>query len=442
MSEQVADRTPPPGGGRLGGSRTTWWSAGAGVIVGVVLLGSALVLQQTRHGWPFSLHHGLPGSSTGAPATATRAPTAPSAPGRTHPRAAVVIEPGRAAALGIRFEGARRETVSRPIRAVATVVPDESRVSHIHTRVAGWIEKLHVTTTGARVRTGDPLAEIFSQELLSSQNELLAALRAAGGAGGPILEGARSRLRVLGMTAAQVADLERRGQPRPTVTVNSPRTGVVLHRGVAVGTAVDPSTEIVTVADLGRVWVLAEVPESDISAVKLGTPARIDLASSGLAPFEARISFLYPTLSERTRTLRARFEVDNRDGRLRPGLYGTAELHALPREALTVPRDAVVDTGLAQHVFVASRSPDKPGELSPRPVRLGVSLGKRVEIREGLAEGEPVVAAGVFLIDSESRLRASGGGAGHGHGAKPTSPAPATPAETAPKTPPHPHEGP
>jgi Cu(I)/Ag(I) efflux system membrane fusion protein len=424
----------------MGGSRMPLWSAAAGVIGGVVLLSTALVLQHARHGWPFSLHHGLPSRTSSAPAVTARTPAPPAEPGRTHPRAAVVIEPARAAALGIRFEPARRETVTHPIRAVATVVPDESRVSHIHTRVAGWIEKLHVTTTGARVRTGDPLAEIFSQELLSSQNELLAALRAAAGAPSPVLEGARSRLRVLGMTAAQISELERRGQPRPTVTVTSPRTGIVLHRGVAVGTAVDPSTEIVTVADLGRVWVVAEVPEPDIPAVKTGTPARIELAASGLPPFDARVSFLYPTLSERTRTLRVRFEVDNRDGRLRPGLYGTAELQTQPREALTVPRDAVVDTGLAQHVFVASRSPDRPGELSPRLVRLGTSLGKRVEIREGLTEGEPVVATGVFLIDSESRLRASGGGAGHGHGTKPAAPAPAP--ASGPKSPPHTHDVP
>jgi membrane fusion protein, copper/silver efflux system len=458
MNADVVDETRPPGrgkmGGRFGDGRAALLKSGAvGVMGGVVLLAAALLLQHLRHGWPFSVHHGLPSDVRSRPAAAARNPTPPGTGPGTHPRAAVTIEAGRADALGIRFERARKEVVSRPIRAVATVVPDESRVSHIHTRVAGWIEKLHVTTTGARVRAGAPLAEIFSQELLSSQNEHLAALRTAGAAGGLVVEAGRSRLRVLGMSAAEIDGLEQRGRPRPTVTVTSPRAGVLLHRGVAVGTAVDPSTEIATIADLDRVWVLAEIPEPDIQVVELGTPARIELPSSGRSPFEARVSFLSPTLSERTRTLRARFEVDNRDGRLRPGLYGTAELHTGSREALTVPRDAVVDTGLAQHVFVAARSPDKADRLSPRPVRPGVSLGDRIEIRSGLAEGEPVVASGVFLIDSESRLRASGGGTGHAHGqgaSQGTEAPPAPPADQheghtapppgpAPRTPSHDH---
>jgi RND family efflux transporter MFP subunit len=187
---------------------------------------------------------------------------------------------------------------------------------------------------------------------------------------------------------------------------------VVLHRGISVGTAVDPSTEIVTVADLSRIWVFAEVPEGDIPSVQVGTPASLEFPASGREPFEARVEFLYPTLSERTRTLRVRFAVDNPGGSLRPGIYGTATFRVSPRPALTVPRDAIVDTGTAQHVFAVA------GErrFVPRPVKLGTRFDDRIEIREGLDEGESVVASGVFLIDSESRLRASGGGTGHAHG--------------------------
>ena len=390
-----------------------WISLGAGVVVTFVLLVSLLVIQHLRHSWPFSLHHGLPVTME-EPAGRMATPTA--APEDTaHARGPVEFDPSRLDAMGVRTEPARFETVSKPIRAVATVVTDESRVSHVHTRVAGWIEELYVDTTGQRVRAGEPLAGIFSQELLSSQTEYLSALRAASsGPRSAVAEAARARLRVFGMTEAEILELEERREPMRLTTVVAPRSGVVFHRGISVGTAVDPATEIVTVADLSRVWVLAEVPEADIPEVSRGARARLEFPASGRAPFEARVEFLYPTLTERTRTLRVRFVVDNFDGALRPGLYGTAELDVGPRLVLTVPRDAVVDTGLEQHVFVAM----DPGGFVPRTVELGVRLAQRVEVRGGLSEGEEVVSSGVFLVDSESRLRASGAGPAHaGHGA-------------------------
>jgi Cu(I)/Ag(I) efflux system membrane fusion protein len=374
----------------------------------VLVLGFFLV-QHLRHGWPFSLHHGIGVAPAPAQVAARDGGAAPA----SHPRAEVELDQTQTDSIGVRIEKVRRETISQPIRAVATVVPDESRVSHVHTRVSGWIERLYVNTTGERVRAGQPLAGIFSQELLSTQNEYLAARRAA--ASGPrsaVVEGARSRLKVLGMTDPEIRAVEEAGEARRLVTVAAPRAGVVLHRGISVGTAVDPSTEIVTVADLTRVWVLAEVSEGDIPSVQVGTPASLEFPASGREPFEARVEFISPTLSERTRTLRVRFAVDNPGGTLRPGIYGTAIFRVSPRQALTVPRDAIVDTGASQHVFVV------PSErrFVPREVKLGTRFDERIEVREGLAEGESIVASGVFLIDSESRLRASGGGTGHAHG--------------------------
>jgi membrane fusion protein, copper/silver efflux system len=305
------------------------------------------------------------------------------------------------------------QTVSEPIRTVATVVPDEARVSHVHTRVSGWIEKLYVNTTGEKVRAGQPLAGIFSQELLASQTEYLSARRAASmGPRSVVSEGGRARLKVFGMTDAEIAAIEAAGEPRRLVTVSAPRSGVVLHRGISVGTAVDPSTEIVTIADLSRVWVFAELSEGDIPSVTVGTQATLDFPASGLEPFDTKVEFLYPTLSERTRTLRVRFAVDNPTGSLRPGIFGSVVFEVEPRAVLTVSRDAVVDTGNSQHVFVVAGE----GRFVPRPVELGMQFGQRVEVRKGLADGESVVASGVFLIDSESRLRASGGGTGHAHG--------------------------
>jgi Cu(I)/Ag(I) efflux system membrane fusion protein len=382
--------------------------AAVGAVV-LALVAAGLVVQHLRHGWPFSLHHGMPNAPM-----AELAGHAAEADGArpAHPRVTVEVEPTKLAAIGIRTETVRRETLAQPVRAVATVVPDESRVSHVHTRVAGWIEKLYINTTGQGVRAGQPLAGIFSQELLSSQNEFLAARRAATqGPPSAVVEGARARLKVLGMTEAEIAELEKSGSARRLVTVSAPRSGVVIHRGISVGTAVDPSTELLTIADLSHVWVLAEVPEPDIPSVQQGTPAALTFPASGLAPLERPVDFLYPTLSEKTRTLRVRFTLDNPTGTLRPGLYGTADFRVRPREALTVPRDAVVDTGDMQHVFVVVAE----GKFEPREVELGTRLGDRTEVLEGLSEGESIVASGVFLIDSESRLRASGG-TGHAHG--------------------------
>jgi Cu(I)/Ag(I) efflux system membrane fusion protein len=292
-------------------------------------------------------------------------------------------------------------------------VPDESRISHVHTRVAGWLEQLDVSTTGELVQAGQPLARIFSQELLSSQTEYLAARRTtqASGISSAVVASGRTRLTVLGMTPEEIDTIEQTGEPRRLVTVVAPRSGAVVNRGVSAGTAVDPSTTLLTIVDLARVWVLAEVSESDIPAVRVGAMARLDFPASGRAPFTARADFLYPTLTERTRTLRVRMSVANPGGTLRPGLYGTASFEVRGRPTITVPRDAVVDTGRQQHVFVVV-----DGRFEPRPVSLGLQLADRVEVRAGLNDGDRIVASGVFLLDSESRLRATGGMGGHNHG--------------------------
>jgi membrane fusion protein, copper/silver efflux system len=370
-----------------------------------ILLLGALLVQHFRHGWPFSLHHGIAVQSA-----ASTMPAAASQPTRT----AIEVEEDKAAAIGLKTAHAMREVIAFPVRAVATVVPDETRVSHIHTRVSGWVERLFINTTGERVKAGQPLAAIFSQELMASQSEYLAAKKAA--ASGPpsaVAESARERLKVLGMTDAELEAIEKSGTPRRLVTLTAPRSGIVLRRAIAVGTAVDPSTELMTIADLSRVWVIAEVPEAEIPNVATGTMAALDLPASGQSNLRAPVDFVYPTLSERTRTLRVRFTLPNANGSLRPGIYGSAIFETKPRDALVVPRDAVVDTGETQHVFVA----EHPGHYVPRRVRLGIRLEDRVEIREGLNEHEQVVVSGVFLLDSESRLRASGGrGTGHSHG--------------------------
>jgi Cu(I)/Ag(I) efflux system membrane fusion protein len=389
----------------------------ASATVTAVVFTGALWVQHARGEWPFD-------EPPKASSIANVAVMAPSDVASTQER--VPVDAAAARALDIRLETVRRESLTETVRAVATIVPDESAISHVHTRVSGWIEHLDVNTTGEVVRAGQPLAHIFSPELLSSQTEYLAAKRnaAASGITSAVLASGRTRLTVLGMTAAEIDAIEQTGEPKRLVTVVAPRSGVVVNRGITEGTSVDPSTTLLTIADLSRVWVLAEIPEASIPSVHLGTTAELDFPASGRPPFVARIDFVSPTLTERTRTLRVRFSAANARGALRPGLYGTAVFQSMGQNVITVPRDAVVDTGLQQHVFIAV------GErFEPRPVLVGTQLADRVEIREGLNEGEQIVAAGVFLLDSESRLRATGGAGGHNHGSPfSAQSAPATPA--------------
>jgi Cu(I)/Ag(I) efflux system membrane fusion protein len=365
-----------------------------------------LWVQHARSAWPFER------AASRTAAAEDMVGTEPtSGSDATHNR--VPVDDAAARSLDIRLETVGRESLTQTVRAVATVAPDESRISHVHTRVAGWIEHLDVNTTGEMVRAGQPLAHIFSQELLSSQTEYLSARRntSASGISSAVIASGRTRLGILGMSAAEIDAIEQTGEPNRFVTVVAPLSGVVVNRGVTVGTSVDPSTTLLTIADLSRVWVLAEVPEASIPGVRVGTVAQLDFPASGRPPFAARVDFVYPTLTERTRTLRVRLAATNRGGTLRPGLYGTAVFESAGQNVITVPRDAVVDTGLQQHVFVAVGD-----RFEPRLVTVGTQLADRVEIREGLREGEQIVAAGVFLLDSESRLRATGGAGGHQHG--------------------------
>lgn len=410
----------------------------ASVLTAAVLAGG-LWFQHVRAGWPFALRAQAVTPTPAAASLPVAQETAALVPSAMPGRVPVEVTPSMLQALGVRIEEVGRESLTQTIQSVATVAPDESRISHVHTRVAGWVEQLDVNTTGEVVHAGQPLARIFSQELLSSQTEYLAARRAtaASGIATAVIASGRTRLTVFGMSPEEITEIEQTGEPKRLVTLVAPRSGVVVSRGISVGTAVDPSTPLLTIADLSRVWVLAEVPEAGIAAIRVGSTARLEFPASGRDSFTARVDFLYPTLTERTRTLRVRFSVGNPRGTLRPGLYGNANFELPGATTLTVPRDAVVDTGRQQHVFVAVAD-----RFEPRTVRLGVQLADRIEVLSGLTAGERIVAAGVFLLDSESRLRATGGMGGHAHGASPTPQGAAEPPTARPATPPaDPHAG-
>lgn len=366
----------------------------------------------------FFLNPGQFRDSAKPPSTPAKTPANASnlVPGQ-HSRVPVQLEAAQVQAINLKLAPVRKDLLVDDLTAIATVVPDESRISHIHTRVAGWIEKLYVTNTGEAVRAGQPIAGIYSQELFASQIEYLAARQMTGPPSG-LLESGRNRLKFFGMSEAEIVGIEKSGQALRLVTLIASRSGILAHRGIAPGTAVDPSTEIAVILDLSRVWVWAEVPEAYSDQIKKGMSARLRIGGNDRPEISAKVEFIAPVLSETTRTLKVRFSLPNPDRHLRPGSYGNALFKSSPRAALTVPREALVDTGNTQYVYVM-----KSNEVyEPRSVLVGVRQTDKVEILQGLSEGERVVAAGVFLLDSESRLRASGGQAGgHSTHGKPSS---------------------
>ena len=333
---------------------------------------------------------------------------------------------------GRRLIGARTETVSmtelgRTLHAVGRVAYDETRMYHVHTKIQGWVEHVFAGAAGDVVRTGDPLLEIYSPELLASQQEYLVALdhreRAAASAvpgmrddAERLVAAARQRLVLQDMTEKQIDDLVRTRQAQRTVTLYSPLSGTIVARNVSHGERIESETSLLDIADLSAVWVEASIFESDLPLVHAGQAAGVTLTYVPGRTYRGRIALLSPIVDEPARTVRARIPLDNRDLTLKPGMFADVALSGSLGRRLSVPKDAVLRTGARDLVFV-HRADDL---FEPREVTLGVSLPDRYEVRAGLADGDRVLAAASFFVDSESRLKSALGEAtGHVHGDRP-----------------------
>jgi Cu(I)/Ag(I) efflux system membrane fusion protein len=305
----------------------------------------------------------------------------------------------RVQAIGIRIEAARRAPLAASMRAVARIAADESRLARIHVRFGGYVERLFVAEQGAPVRKGQPLAAIYSDEVFRVEQELLQAKDWGDG----LADRARQRLRVLGISPEEIAAMVRRGKPEEVVTLRSPVSGYVVALNVLQGDRVDPDRELFEVADLSRIWAVADVYERDLARVKPGLTAVLTLDAYPGRKFNGRIEYVYPQLDPETRTLPVRVALANPTGTLKPGLFGTVEIGLPAKSSVTVPAEAVIDTGDRRYVFVETAA----GHFDPRVVTVGERSGDRAEILEGVAEGERVASSGNFFIDSESRLKAS-----------------------------------
>jgi membrane fusion protein, copper/silver efflux system len=349
-------------------------------------------------------------------------PKGAAAPSAVPGLSAVDLNAERIQLIGMKTAPVKREALGGELRTVGVVAPNERGLAQITTRFAGWIQKLLVSETGEHVRRGQVLATIYSPDVLRAQQELLVA---AGWTTGPgakpvhaqshdpdgmtagLAANARSRLELLGISAQEIDEVLRTGKAVEAIAIRSPAEGYVVAKNAVAGVAVQPGTVLFEVADLSQVWVTADVYEQDISRIRVGQPARLELTSFPGESHTGKVRFIYPVLDAGNRTLRVRLEFKNRSDRngprLRPGMYGTVYLDLPSTTGLMVPAEALVDTGEAHYLFVAMGA----GHFEPRAVKVGARVKDRVEILSGVAEGETIVTTGNFLIDSESRLRAA-----------------------------------
>ncbi|HHC71649.1 MAG TPA: efflux RND transporter periplasmic adaptor subunit [Thiotrichales bacterium] len=314
--------------------------------------------------------------------------------------ASVKITPAVINNLGVRTAEAERGRLWRRIDTVGFVDYDENLVSHIHLRTDGWIEKLHVKYDGERVKKGQVLFEVYSPKLVNAQEEYLNARRA----GGRLVKASAERLRALGVSDDQIDELARSGRVLQRVKIHAPQDGIVARLKVRQGMYVKPMNEVMSIADLSRVWVMAEVFEKQVDWVQEGQSADVRLDYLPGEELEGRVEFIYPELDPRTRTLRVRLSFPNPEMRLKPNMYASVAIYGGPKDDVVfIPREALIRTGRESRVILAVGE----GRFQPREVVPGIESGDYVEIRAGLEGGEKVVTSGQFLIDSEASLKAS-----------------------------------
>ncbi len=271
----------------------------------------------------------------------------------------------------------------------------------MHSRIAGWVEVLHVRSKGEKVSHGEPLYEIYSPELVNAQQEFLMSERLGRGSQATATGG---KLRSLGMTDAQIANLKKTGKVRERITVFAPGSGYVAALPVRAGMYVRPDTEIMAIGSRKSVWVIAEFFERQAGLVMAGQAVEFATPSMPGTNWQGAIDYVYPELDARTRTLRARIRVPNPDGRLRPNMFVNLTMDApIGDDLLTIPRPALIQRSDSQHVLLA----EDDGYFRPVPVKTGREAGDRVVIAEGLEEGQQVVVSAQFLIDSETSLEAA-----------------------------------
>ena len=322
-----------------------------------------------------------------------------------------ILTPDQIRQFGVTFGSVEVRTLTDKVRASGVVAIEEPAVTQVTPRFSGFVERLHVDVTGQPVRRGDPLLEVYSPDLLATQQELLLAgklQRDVGRGAVPgirigttdLVDAARGRLRLWGISEAQIDDVIQSGRPRRALTLYAPASGIVVAKRVVDGQAFQPGDSLYTIADLSRVWIDVQLRETDAAIARVGSRAEVELAAFPGRPLTGRVAYVYPTLDSVSRSVRARISVANARGSLKPGMYVSVRLATPTRSALTVPNTAILRTGERNIVFVDMGR----GQLMPHDVELGRSAADFTEVLSGLEPGQRVVTSAQFLLDSESNL--------------------------------------
>jgi RND family efflux transporter MFP subunit len=327
---------------------------------------------------------------------------------------AISIDPVTVQNMGLRTALVKKGKLVRTIRTVGHIDYDETKLHIINTKITGWIEKLHVNTTGEVVEKGQPLLEIYSPELVSTQEEYLSALRSyselkesryeeARQGALELVNSAKKRLEYWDIDEAQIRSLEKKGEIKKTLTLYSPAAGVVLHKNAVEGAHVKAGSDLFRIADLSTVWVLAQVYESDLPFIELGQHSEINLPYMPGESFQGEVTYIYPYLDKKTRDVQLRLQFPNPGYKLKPEMYANVVIKSeLPGERILIPEESVIHSGKREIVFVDMGQ----GKYAPREITTGASgKGNVVEVIKGLLSGEMIVASGQFMLDSESKTQ-------------------------------------
>jgi Cu(I)/Ag(I) efflux system membrane fusion protein len=326
------------------------------------------------------------------------------------PPGSIRLSPDRQQLIGVVLTPVAIRPMTREVRTVGRVEYDERRLAFVNTKFAGWIERLDVDFTGVFVRKGQTLMAIYSPELVSAQEEYLLALKATrsmprAASSRELLEASRRRLLLWDIRPEHIDELKRTGKASRTLDIHSPISGYVIEKMALQGLRVEPGMNLYKIADISRVWIDAAIYEYEVPLIKLGQDATVDLSYAPGEVLRGRVSYVYPYLDEKTRTVRVRLEFPNPHAALKPGMYADVVLKAERGEALAVPQTAILDTGSRKLVFVSRGE----GRFDPREIKTGYLAGGYYQVLEGLAQGDKVVTSANFLIDSESQLSTATG---------------------------------
>lgn len=302
--------------------------------------------------------------------------------------------------LGIRVEPVTRTSFGSKLAAVGRIEPNERAYYAVQTRVPGFVERLYIRAVGDPVTKGQKVAEIYASDLLAAQKEYLALLELDHVEGATDLkEASRNRLKLLGMSNSEIQRVTESRQAAPRIGVYAPASGVVTELGVREGAQLMAGSTLLQISDLSRVWLIAEIPERDAGQVRPGMPAKVALQSMSGETVNGKVGYIYPELDPAARTLRARIELPNPKGMLRPGMYANVNLGGQSRDVLSVPSESVIATGKRKVVILKEGNDFRPAEIQTGQEGMG-----RTEVLSGVTEREQVVVSGQFLIDSEASL--------------------------------------